>query len=133
MALGVTAPPVDRSAGAGRSTLLLFGIIGLAVALRFWRLGDWGFDSDEVFMLRDSLDPRLTNPRPLLYFLNHYIVQPLMPLHELSLRLLPAVFGVLAIPTIYFVGRRLVGTRAAFFAAFFLAVSPLHVYYSQFA
>ena len=132
MALEVTAP-VDRSGGAGKHTLLLFGIMGLAVALRFWRLGDWGFDSDEVFMLRDSLDPRLTNPRPLLYFLNHYIVQPLMPLHELSLRLLPAVFGVLAIPTIYFVGRRLVGTRAALFAAFFLAVSPLHIYYSQFA
>jgi 4-amino-4-deoxy-L-arabinose transferase-like glycosyltransferase len=132
MALGETAA-VERSGGAGRNTLLLFGIIALAVALRFWQLGQWGFDSDEVFMLRDSLDPRLTNPRPLLYFLNHYIVQPLMPLHELSLRLLPAVFGVLAIPTIYFVGRRLVGARAALFAAFFVAVSPLHVYYSQFA
>ena len=132
MALGETAA-VDRSGGAARNTLLLFGIIALAVVLRFWRLGQWGFDSDEVFMLRDSLDPRLTNPRPLLYFLNHYMVQPLMPLHELSLRLLPAIFGVLAIPTIYFVGRRLVGARAALFAAFFLAVSPLHVYYSQFA
>jgi mannosyltransferase len=46
---------------------------------------------------------------------------------------LPALFGVLAIPAIYLVARRLVGTRPALFAAFLLAVSSFHVYYSQFA
>ena len=51
----------------------------------------------------------------------------------MGLRLLPAIFGVLAIPTFYVVARRLVGTRAALFGALLLAVSGLHVYYSQFA
>jgi uncharacterized membrane protein len=98
-----------------------------------WQLGSWGLDSDETFTLRDSLRPRLDNPRPLLYYLNHYLVQPLMPLDELGLRILPALFGVLAIPALYLVCRRLVGTRAALFASLLLTFSSLHVYYSQFA
>ncbi|MGH9196635.1 MAG: glycosyltransferase family 39 protein, partial [Acidimicrobiia bacterium] len=129
---GEVSPPIqDRRQGLAPS-LLLAGLIALALVLRFWRLGDWGFDSDEIFMLRDSLHVRLTNPRPLLYFLNHYLVAPLLPLDEFGLRLLPAVFGLLAIPGFYFVSRRLLGTRAALFGTLLLTVSPLHVIYSQF-
>lgn len=113
--------------------ILLAGLTILAVALRFWRLGSWGFDSDETFTLRDSieLDPR--NPRPLLYVLNHYLLGPWLPLDEFGLRLLPAVFGVLGILAFYFVGSQLVGKRAALFAALLLTFSGIHVYYSQFA
>lgn len=118
--------------GSTAALLPLAGLIALAVILRFARLSHWGFDSDEIFMLRDSLHPRLTNPRPLLYLINHYLVLPLMPLDELGLRLLPAVFGVLAIPAFYWVARRLVGTRAALFGTLLLTLSGLHVNYSQF-
>lgn len=104
----------------------------LALALRFYRVGDWGFDSDEVFMQRDSINLRLGNPRPLMYVLNHYLVQPLMPLNELGIRLLPAISSVLAVPAFYLLVRRLVGTRAALFGALFITASPLMVYYSQF-
>lgn len=113
--------------------LLLLALTATAFALRFWRLGQWSLDSDETFTLRDSVDLDLDNPRPLLYFLNHYVIQPLHPLDELGLRLLPALFGVLAVPVLYLIARRLVGTRAALFGAFLLTFSPLHVYYSQFA
>jgi hypothetical protein len=68
-----------------------------------------------------------------MYALNHYLVGPLLPLDEFGLRLLPAIFGVLGIPTLYLVARRLVGTRAALYGALLLTVSGLHVYYSQFA
>jgi mannosyltransferase len=112
---------------------LLSVLILLGLALRFYRLGQWSFDSDEVFMLRDSLHPDILNPRPLLYLLNHYVVRPLIPLNELGLRLLPAIFGVLAIPVFYFICRRLLNTRTALFGTFLLTVSPLLVYYSQFA
>jgi hypothetical protein len=134
MALGMTAAAATgRSDRGGRHLLLLLGVIVVAFGLRFWRLGEWGFDSDEIFMLRDSLDPRLSNPRPLMYFMNHYLIGMAMPLNEFSLRILPAVFGVLAVPTLYFITARLVNARAALFAAFLVAISPLHVYYSQFA
>ncbi len=132
MALGGSAP-VEGSDRSGRHALLLFGIIAVAIFLRFWRLGDWGFDSDEIFMLRDSLVVKPRNPRPLMYLLNHYVINSVLPLNEFSLRLLPAFFGVLGIPVFYLMTRRLVGTRAALFGAFLIAVSGLHVFYSQFA
>ncbi len=122
----------ERRSGPA-ATLVLTGLIVLALALRSWRLGDWGFEGDEIFTLRDSLQPKLTNPRPLIYFLNHFLVRPLLPLDELGLRILPAAFGVLAIPVLFLVGRRLVGTRAALFGALLLAVSSLHIYQSQVA
>jgi 4-amino-4-deoxy-L-arabinose transferase-like glycosyltransferase len=126
--------PDPRGPRDGRiAAALLVALIVLALALRVWRLGDWSFADDEIFTLRDSLSPKLDNPRPLLYFLNYLVVRPLMPLDELGLRLLPALFGVLAIPAFYFVSRRLVGTRAALFGAFLLAVNSFHVSQSQFA
>ena len=116
----------------GRSQgLLLGGLIVVALVLRFARLGLWSLDSDEVFMRRDSLHFRFTNPRPLLYFINHHVIAPIMPLDEFGIRLLPATFGVLAIPVLYLVTRRFFGTRAAAFAALLLAVSPVHVVYSS--
>jgi hypothetical protein len=114
-------------------TAVLAGLIILALGLRFWRLGDWNFEATEIFTLRDSLRPRLTNPRPLIYQLNYHLVRPFLPLDEFGLRLLPAIFGVLAIPAFYWVNRPLLGTRASLFGALLLAVSALHVFYSQFA
>jgi mannosyltransferase len=123
----------ERRAGANRQMLWLVGAVTLiALGLRFWKLGAWGLDSDEVFTLRDSLRLRPRNPRPLGYLLNHYLVQPFHSLDEFGLRVLPALFGVLAIPAFYFVARRLVGSRAAILGALLLTFSPLHVIYSQF-
>ncbi len=113
--------------------LVIAGLTVLAIALRFWRLGEWNFEATEMFTLRDSLTPKWRNSRPLGYLLNYYLVGPFRPLDELGLRLLPALFGVLAIPVLYLVGRRLIGTRAALLAALLLTVSGLHVFYSQFA
>ncbi len=112
---------------------VLVGLILLGFALRFYRLGAWGFEATEMFTLRDSIQLRPNNPRPLVYLLNYYLIQPLTPLNEFGFRLLPALFGVLAIPLFYLVSRRLVGTRAALFGAALLTVSSFHVYYSQYA
>lgn len=114
------------------AAIILAGLTLLAAALRFYRIGEWGLSTDEVFMQRDSIDLRVANPRPLLYLLNHYVVRPFMPLDEFGLRLLPAIFGVLTVPAFYLVTRRVAGTRAALFGAFFVATSGLLVYDSQF-
>lgn len=126
-----SASPDRRSSAA--PVLILTGLIVLAVILRFWRLGAWNFEATEMFTLRDSNDPRWGNPRPLIYFLNYFLIRSWMPLNELGLRILPAVFGVLAVPAVYLVGRRLAGNRSALFAALLLTLSSFHVYYSQFA
>jgi hypothetical protein len=112
---------------------LLLGVVLVALLLRFWRLGVWNFEATEMFTLRDSLHPRLTNPRPLSYLLNYYLIRPFRPLDEFGLRFLPALFGTLAVPALYFACRRLIGGPAALFGAALVAISPLQVYYSQFA
>jgi Dolichyl-phosphate-mannose-protein mannosyltransferase len=125
-------PQVQRARPVWTPVLIVAGLTLLAAALRFYRLGMWGMDSDEVFMQRDSIHLRFTNPRPLMYALNHYVVQRFVPLDELGIRLLPALAGVLAIPAFFLVVRRMVGARAALFGALLIATSALLVYYSQF-
>jgi mannosyltransferase len=118
----------DRTAA-----VVLAGLILLAIVLRFWRLGQFNFEATEMFTLRDSVRPQFDNWRPLQYLLNYYVIRPLTPLDEFGLRLLPAVFGVLAIPALYLVGRRLIGSGAALLSVVLLVASPMHVYQSQFA
>lgn len=50
---------------------------------------------------------------------------------EIAVRFPSAVAGVLAIPLIYLLGRRLAGARVGLVAAGLLAISPYHVWYSQ--
>lgn len=132
MALSGTAPE-DRQGTNPMHLWLLLGITLLAALLRFWRLGDYSFEATEMFTLRDSHTPQFHNSRPLQYLLNYFLVRPFLPLDEFGLRVLPAVFGVLAVPALYLISSRLLGARTALFASLLLAVSPLHVFYSQFA
>ena len=111
----------------------LAALVVLGALLRFWKLGAWNFEATEMFTLRDSVRPQFGNARPLGYLLNYYLVRPFLPLDEFGLRLFPALAGVAAIPALYAVGRRLLGTRAALFGTLFLAVSGLQVFYAQFA
>jgi mannosyltransferase len=130
------APEMDQEATnqqQSQAVWLLAALVVLAAVLRFWRLGDWSFQATEMFTLRDSDTPQFSNPRPLGYLLNYYLIRPLLPLDEFGLRLLPAVFGVLAIPIFYTITRRLIDTRTALFGALLVAVSPLLVMYSQLA
>jgi Dolichyl-phosphate-mannose-protein mannosyltransferase len=112
---------------------LVGGLFGLGLVLRFWKLGVWNFQATEIFTLRDSNTPQFHNPRPLGYLLTYYLVRPFHSLDEFGLRLLPAIFGALTIPAMYFVNRRLVGSRAALVAALLMVASPLLVMYSQLA
>ena len=116
-----------------RALLLLLGITLLGLVLRFWHLGEWNFQATEMFTYRDSQSPQFANARPLGYLLNYFLVRPFHPLDELGLRLIPALAGTLAIPAMYFFGRRLVGSRAALFAALLVTLNPTQILYSQLA
>jgi 4-amino-4-deoxy-L-arabinose transferase-like glycosyltransferase len=129
----MSASELDRRPDSRGLAVLAALIVVLAVLLRFWRLGDWNFQATEIFTLRDSVRPQFHNPRPLGYLLNYYLIRPLMPLDEFGLRLLPAVFGALAVPVFYLVSRRLVGSRAALLGTLLLAINPLLISYSQLA
>ncbi len=125
-------PPLVPS--AERTALLIIaGLTLLGLILRFWHLGHWNFQATEMFTFRDSQRPQFGNARPLGYLLNYFLVRPFHPLDELGLRLIPALAGTLAIPTIYLLGRRLVGSRAALLAALLVTLNPTQILYSQLA
>ena len=128
--------PVRSSIRAGVLLLALFVL--LAFALRVLRLDFQPLWWDEGYSVWFATHPlgqmaALTaqdiHP-PLYYALLHGWIG-LFGAGPVSLRLLSVLFGVLAIPAIYLAGRRMLSHRAALLAAFLLAISPLHVYYSQ--
>lgn len=66
---------------------------------------------------------------PLFYWIEHFIL--LIGNDENFLRIIPAIFGTLSIPTIYFAFREVFNENISFISALLLAVSPFHIYYSQ--
>jgi 4-amino-4-deoxy-L-arabinose transferase-like glycosyltransferase len=57
----------------------------------------------------------------------------LFGLTSVSVRLAAAVWGLLTVPVIYWLGARMMGRRAGLAAAFFLAVSSWHISFSRIA
>jgi hypothetical protein len=125
----VSRPPGGRWSPA-LPVLAVLVVIG--TLLRLWRLSHWGFEGDEIFTYRDSIvPPDPGNPRPLLYFLNYFVVRPWLALDERGLRLVPVLAGIATIPVMYLLVRRLVSERAGMVSALLLTFNALHVYHSQ--
>jgi len=129
-ASSTTESPAPQS--ARRTALVLALLTLLAAALRFWRLGDWSMWADEVATLRDAQHLHDVITYPVGYALIGFVVK-LLGSDEFSARLAPAVVGVVSVPAIYLVGRRIFSERAAVLSAVLLAVSSYHIFFSQFA
>lgn len=116
----------------------MVGITLLAAALRFCRLEVQSLWFDEAFSwlcatapLPQALQFALTNfVHPPLYYL---LLRPLVWLGdgEFQLRLLSAWAGVIGVPLLYALGRRMADRSTGFLAAVLLALNPFHVWYSQ--
>ncbi|MEM3590437.1 MAG: glycosyltransferase family 39 protein, partial [Candidatus Bathyarchaeia archaeon] len=111
-------------------------LLGLTLRLAF--LDHRSLYLDEAW----SLAAASTGLPDLLYVVAHYDMHP--PLYymvlsgflalgesELAIRLPSAIFGALTIPLAYWLERRFLGERGGLLAAFLLAISPMHVRYSQ--
>lgn len=106
----------------------------LAAALRFFRIGMQSLWADEVFSLwiiphsEDGLHNFFKGPI-------HAVLLLLWSIWggygDAWARSLSAVLGLATLPLLYLLGRRLGGHAVGLTAAFLLAVSPFHVWYSQ--
>lgn len=121
-----------------RAGYILAAIVLVGAALRFWHLGHESLWNDEGFSWWWSQQPFATlwgaeaavETTPPLY----YSLQRLWLVFghsEFALRSLSAVFGTLAIPLVYLVGRTLGGRELGLVTAALLATSAVHVSYSQ--
>jgi len=68
---------------------------------------------------------------PPLYYLILHVTRQLFGLSDFAFRYPSVLFGVLLIPLIYRLGRRMAGLTLGLIVALLATVNPLHVYYSQ--
>jgi mannosyltransferase len=116
----------------------LLAIILISVFLRLYHLGTQSIWYDEAFSVQVSklavsqtVQAAAADVHPPLYYvLLHYWIT-VFGISELSVRLLSALFGVLAIPMIYVLGRQLFSEEAGLVAALILALSSFNIWYSQ--
>jgi 4-amino-4-deoxy-L-arabinose transferase-like glycosyltransferase len=118
--------------------ILLLVIVLIGLFLRAYHLAGESFWIDEsfsVWMAKQSLPQIVQNTAvdvhpPLYYFILHYWVA-LFGTSEFAVRFLSVIFGVLAIPMIYLVGRLLFDEEVGLLGALILAVSAFNITYSQ--
>lgn len=114
---------------------LLLTLLGLL--LRLYQLGEWSFWHDEALTLLLARQPvaqliaiTATDVHPPLYFL---IVKFFLNFgqNEVIVRLPGVLFGTMAVPATYWLGRILFDDRVGLMAALIMAISPLQLFYAQ--
>ena len=121
-----------------RAGILLLLCLLLAAALRTLRLGFQPLWWDEGYSVWFATHPlaemaALTaqDIHPPFYYALLHGWAALLGTGPAALRLLSVIIGVVTIPLLYLVARRMLSARAALLATLLLTISPLHVYYSQ--
>lgn len=118
-------------------TILLAAITLLGLFLRLYRLGYHDLWYDEACSVIKASDinhffKNITgNTHPPLYNIILHYWTKLFSFSELSVRLPSAMAGIFSIPLIYKVGTHFYSKKIGILSAFFLSISPLHVWYSQ--
>jgi|GEM_PF-754378 len=137
-----TVPSQNRGSSIWRDRTELIWlslIVVLGFVLRIIRLGTDGFWHDEIHNLFKTeqisavlLRGDLVSNHPPLFAVLATIWRTLGPgPGEWWMRLLPLTLGLGAVVALYFLGKKIFGSRAGLFAAFLLAISPFHVLHSQ--
>jgi mannosyltransferase len=114
-------------------------IVLLAFALRIIRLDFqplwWDEGYSVFFATRDfwtMIERTAIDIHPPLYYAILQLWLNLFGTSDVALRLLSVVIGTATIPLLYILARKLfTDHRIALVAAFLLAISPFHIYYSQ--
>ncbi len=107
----------------------LLRVIGLDFQPLWW---DEGYSLYASTMDISSMVARTAEDiHPPLYYALLHLWIALVGSRAAAVRIFSVMSGVVAIPLLYLVGRRLFGSTVGILAALLMAVSPFHVYYSQ--
>ena len=120
----------------------LLGLVVIGLSLRLSALGQESLWLDEYYTLRAAARPTVrevldqlaqTDPHPPLYFLFMHGWLKLAGTSAVALRLPSALAGAAGVVAIYILALALLAgrRRLALLAAFLLAISPFHFWYSQ--
>ncbi|MBK8901474.1 MAG: glycosyltransferase family 39 protein [Anaerolineaceae bacterium] len=111
--------------------LLAFGLrlFGLAQQSLWWdELKTWERTTMPLSVMLTNL-VGIRDQVPFYYWVMRFWTQ--IGTDAIILRLFSVYMGTASVALLYQIGRRLGGTAAGFLAAFLLAISPLHIWYSQ--
>ncbi len=137
--------PDDRTRRAGGESLpdktvyvILSGIVFLGLVLRFYNLGKeslWLDEAASYFIsnstsIGDVWTAAFNDHHPPLHFISLWAVR-LLGSSEFWLRFPSACAGIITIVVIFLLVREIANEKAGLISALLLAVSPLHIYYSQ--
>lgn len=118
--------------------VLAAALTALGLWLRLHGLGAQSLWLDEILQahatrrsLAWTLSHMATDKPPLDYLIQHAVIRLLGSDREAALRLHAALFGALTLPVVFLWGRSAFGPAAGLCALAVLAVSPLHLRYSQ--
>jgi hypothetical protein len=112
--------------------VLLCTLTVVAAALRFYKLGEWGFWGDEIFTVTAREDGfNFSIWRSSLASTLIQATIRALGTSEWSARLVSALVGTISIPLLYVPMYKMIGRRAAFISLVLLAISPWHLYWSQ--
>ena len=116
------------------SRIAILAVLALALALRLWGLGNESLWFDEAYSVAFARDR--VSPATFVYLVApayHAFLHFWLWLGEADwlVRLPSALFGAATVYVVYRLGRSLWGEASGLLAGLFLAVSPLHVWYSQ--
>jgi mannosyltransferase len=112
--------------------LCLLAIAVTGAFLRVYKLDEWSFWGDEMFTVSDQEDG--FNYNLFRQSLSVLLIQKVIAvngLNEWNARIVPVFIGIVTIPILFFIVRKLFDTPAALLAALLLALSPWHLYWSQ--
>lgn len=119
-------------------TFALVCVILIAAALRFYRLDAqdiWGDEAFSIFLSQQPLNVVIagaSDTHPPFYPFLLFVWLQLAGTSAFATRALSALIGILAVPLIFVLAKRLSSRpRVRWFATILLAVSPLMIYYSQ--
>jgi mannosyltransferase len=120
------------------SAVFVLIITALAIVLRLYRLGAqslWYDEAFSVYLARMNLGDITARTAadiqpPLYYYLLHFWME-LAGDGEFAVRFLSLFFGVLTVPLMFVIARRLFNPAAAIFSALLALFSPLYLWYSQ--
>lgn len=133
-------PSAKRASTRTASTTILLGLILLSFTVRIYRLDEQSLWGDEAWSLfhatRESFGNVLRSARddgvvPPAYYLFLHTWIAAAGRSEFALRYISLLCGVLAVPAIFALGRRLGGVGTGIIATLLQTLSPFHVYYSQ--
>ncbi len=121
------------------ATFVIPALLLLGTAPRMFGLDDESFWHDEAWtwgLIRDgpgALFHRLchADAHPPLYYLLVQGWSALAGTSEVALRMFSVILGILTLPFFLRLATRVAGLKAGLVAAFLLAISPSHVYFSQ--